>query len=82
MHMTAHDAVQRLSERAGRTITLDDLRQMRRHGHIEGEHQSDRIVVYTPEQVEAATIPLARKSPVSRKKPAKKKRRKRDLSQF
>lgn len=75
MHMTAHDAVQRLSERAGRTITLDDLRQMRRHGHIEGEHQSDRIVVYTPEQVEAATIPVARKSPENRK-PVKKKRRK------
>ncbi len=71
-HMLAAEAAKRLSERAGHEITIDDLRQMRRHGHIEGTRLSYNVVVFTPEQVESATIPPERQ-PTKRKRKARRK---------
>lgn len=71
-HLLASEAAKRLTERAGREITVDDLRQMRRRGHIQGETIAYNIVVYTPEQVDAATIPPERK-PSKKKKKARKR---------
>lgn len=69
----ANEAAQKLSERAGRVVTLDDLRQMRRREHIEGTKLAYNLVVYTQEQIDAATIPTERASPVKRKKHRKRK---------
>ena len=69
----ANEAAQKLSERAGRVVTIDDLRQMRRREHIEGTKINYNLVVYTQEQIDAATIPTERASPVKRKKHRKRK---------
>ncbi len=69
----ANEAAQKLTERAGRNVTMDDLRQMRRRNHIEGTKLNYNLVVYTQEQIDAATIPTERTAQVKRKKHRKRK---------
>jgi len=72
-YMLAKEAAAYLSERAGREITIDDLRQMRRHRHVEGIKLAYNVIVFTKAQLDSATIPPERKSPTRRNR---KKRRK------
>lgn len=67
------EAAKMLSERSGRTVTVDDLRQMRRRGRIEGIQIAVNLYGYTDEQIASATIPVERQ-------PAKKKKRRKRKS--
>jgi hypothetical protein len=50
------EAAEKLSERAGRTITEGDLRQLRLKGRIQGTRSGYNDTVYTDEQLAKADL--------------------------
>jgi hypothetical protein len=50
------EAAEKLSKRAGRTITEGDLRQLRHKGRIQGTRSGYNDTVYTDEQMEQADL--------------------------
>ena len=53
---TPKEAAQKLSQRAGRTITEGDLRQLRLKGRVEGIRLGYNETVYTEEQLAKADL--------------------------